>query len=121
MTHRLLHLQIHQKLLVVIVRTFSETVVAAQAMDVAGESGEVSACEEGRAGAHDALDHADRVGIHIAQHTLALKVTQKANLPAGLDKRLPTRLEQRQKTSLNEHTQSENEMLRKRKSRIAVV
>mmetsp|Transcript_56280 Transcript_56280/g.98767 ORF Transcript_56280/g.98767 Transcript_56280/m.98767 type:complete len:312 (-) Transcript_56280:412-1347(-) len=92
MTHRLLHLQIHQKFLVVIVRTLSETVVAAQAMDVAGERGEVSACEEGRAGAHDALDHADRVGIHVAQHTLALKVTQKANFPAGLDKRLPTRI-----------------------------
>ena len=55
--------------------TVATAVVSAQAMDVAREGGEVSACEEGRAGAHDALDHADRVGIHVAQHTLALKVT----------------------------------------------
>ena len=71
----------------------TKAVVAAQAMDVAGERGEVSACEEGRAGAHDTFDHADSVGIHVAQHTLALKITQKANLPAGLDERLPTRLQ----------------------------
>ena len=71
-----------------------QAVVTAQAVDVACEGGEVSACEEGRAGTHDALHHADRVGVHVAQHTLALEVAQKANLPAGLDKRLPTRLKQ---------------------------
>ena len=92
MAHALLHLQIHQELLGVIVRTLAQPVVAPESVDVARESGEIRACEETRAGAHDGLDHAQRVGVHTCQHSPPGEVSQKPDLPTRLDECIPARL-----------------------------
>ena len=74
-----------------VVRLLAEAVIAAEAVDVACKGGEVGACKDGGARAHDALDHAKEVRVDALERALLLVVVQEANLPTRVLKRLPAR------------------------------
>lgn len=90
--YSLTNLQVHEELLAVIERAFSQAVVAPQPVDVACEGAEVGASEHPGAAADDGLHHAVRVGVHAGQHAAPQKVPQEADAPARLDECLPARL-----------------------------
>lgn len=75
MPYTLLHLQVHQVFLAVVVRIFTQSVIPTETMDVPRKCGKIGARKELRAAADDGLDHAVRVGVDALQPAAAQKVT----------------------------------------------